>query len=58
MEKFLYVFDPEARDKLLCDGFTLLKSNDEDGIYIFANQNTETFDLADITFVRSNTLTF
>lgn len=58
MEKFLYVFDQEARDKLLGDGFTLMKSNDEDGVYIFANQDTATFDLADITFVRSNTLTF
>lgn len=58
MEKFLYVFDQEARDTLLKDGFTLLKSNEDEDVYIFANKDALTFDLADITFVKSNTLTF
>lgn len=58
MEKFLYVFDQEARDTLLKDGFTLLKSNEDEDVYIFANKDVLTFDLADITFVKSNTLTF
>nr|DAG45559.1 MAG TPA: hypothetical protein [Bacteriophage sp.] len=58
MEKFLYVFDKEARDTLLKDGFTLLKSNEDEDVYIFANKDVLTFDLADITFVKSNTLTF
>lgn len=58
MEKFLYVFSKSARDNLLAANYTLLKSDDQNEIYVFANQMDMTFALADISFVRSNTLTF
>lgn len=58
MEKFLYVFSKEARDRLLSANYTLLKSDEKNEVYVFANQMDMTFDLADISFIRSNTLTF
>ena len=58
MEKFLYVFNKEARDRLLEANYTLLKSDEKNETYVFANQMDMTFALADISFIRSNTLTF
>ena len=58
MEKFLYVFNMEARDRLLAANYTLLKSDEKNETYVFANQMDMTFALADISFIRSNTLTF
>lgn len=58
MEKFLYVFSKSARDSLLAANYTLLKSDEQNEVYVFANQMDMTFDLADISFIRSNTLTF
>ena len=58
MEKFLYVFNKEARDRLLSANYTLLKSDEKNEIYVFANQTDMTFALADISFIRSDTLTF
>lgn len=58
MEKFLYVFSKEARDRLLSANYTLLKSDEKNEVYVFANQMDMTFALADISFIRSNTLTF
>lgn len=58
MERFLYVFDKESRDKLISVGFELLKSDNKNDVYIFANRMDMAFELASISFVRSNTLTF
>ena len=58
MERFLYVFDKGSRDELLVAGFKLLKSDKKNDVYIFANRMDMAFELADISFVRSNTLTF
>ena len=58
MEKFLYVFSKEVRDRLLAANYTLLKSDEKNETYVFANQMDMTFALADISFIRSNTLTF
>lgn len=58
MEKFLYVFNKEARDRLLEANYTLLKSDEKNEIYVFANQMDMTFALADISYIRSNTLSF
>lgn len=58
MEKFLYVFSKEVRDRLLAANYTLLKSDEKNETYVFANQVDMTFDLANTSFVRSNTLTF
>lgn len=58
MEKFLYVFDKESRDELISVGFKLLKSDKKNDVYIFVNRMDMAFELADISFVRSDTLTF
>ena len=58
MEKFIYVFDKEARDKLLSAGLKLLKSDKKNEVYVFANQMDVAFALAGIAFVRTDTLTF
>lgn len=58
MEKFIYVFSKSARDTLLAANYTLLKSDEQNEVYVFANQMDMTFALADISFIRSNTLTF
>lgn len=58
MEKFIYVFSKSARDRLIAANYTLLKSDEQNEVYVFANQMEMTFDLADISFIRSNTLTF
>lgn len=58
MEKFLYVFSKDNRDLLIAAGYTLLKSDDKNDLYVFVNQANLIFDLADINFVRSNVLTF
>ena len=58
MEKFIYVFSKSARDSLLAANYTLLKSDEQNEVYVFANQMDMTFALADTSFIRSNTLTF
>ena len=58
MEKFIYVFSKSARDSLLAANYTLMKSDEQNEVYVFANQMDMTFALADISFIRSNTLTF
>lgn len=58
MEKFLYVFNKEARDRLLEANYTLLKSDEKNETYVFANQMDMTFALAGISYIRSNTLSF
>lgn len=58
MERFLYVFDKESRDELLVAGYKLLKSDKKNDIYVFANRMDMAFELTDISFVRSDTLTF
>ena len=58
MENFLYVFDKESRDELLSIGFRLLKSDNKNEVYVFANQMEMAFELSDVSFVRSDTLTF
>lgn len=58
MEKFIYVFSKEDRDALLCAGFSQLKNDENNDLFVFANQTNMNFDLLDIEFVRSNTLSF
>lgn len=58
MEKFLYVFSKDNRDLLIAAGYTLLKSDDKNDLYVFVNQANMTFDIVDMSFVRSDILTF
>ena len=57
-KKFLYVFDKEARDKLIASGFTLIASYEKKDTYVFANQTATKFDFSTITYLPSNKLTF
>ena len=58
--KFIYVFDTDARDKLLSANYHLLKSDEQQNIFAFENKETHTFaesDSEDFAFVLSDTLT-
>ena len=60
MGKFIYVFDPAARDTLAQAGFLLLKSDERNHMWRFAEDDTLHFDLerADFSMIRSDKLTF
>lgn len=58
MANFIYVFNEEARDKLLDMQFKMLKSDKNNHIYIFVNDGKGNFSIDDISYVLSNTLTF
>lgn len=60
MDKFIYVFDTAARDKLSNAGFLLLKSDERNSVYVFSNDSSLRFalDAVDVSFIMSDTLTF
>lgn len=62
MEKFIYVFGEMERDKLLEAGYQMLKEDKTQSLFIFLNKNQLEFSaddiLSDMTYVRTNTLTF
>ena len=60
MDKFIYVFDTAARDKLTQAGFLLLKKDEKNSMWVFAADAEIHFDLgaAEFSYLTSNTLTF
>ena len=59
--KFIYVFNMDARDKLLSENYRLLKADEQQSIFVFENKKERTFSANtadDFTFVLSDTLTF
>lgn len=54
---FIYVFKEKDRDKMLAYGYKLLKSDDQNNIYIFERSDAK-FEQLGVTFILSNTLTF
>lgn len=58
MEKFIYVFNKEARDALLAAGFELFKSDDGAGAYCFLNQPDQNFALRNVSYIATSVLTF
>lgn len=62
MEKFLYVFESDVRDFLIAKGYSLLKNDERNNVYIFANRLEAKFALddkfKDESVILSNTLTF
>ena len=58
MSKFIYLFNRDARDKLLSLGFTILKNNEKDNIFVFENSQTMNFSLSNEEFVFSDTISF
>lgn len=55
---FIYVFNAEDMEKMLAAGYSLMKADEKNNMYIFADNDGMSFDLSDMCFVRSNTLTF
>lgn len=55
---FIYVFDADAKNKLLEMQFMMLKSDDKNNVYIFVNDDNENFAVDDIPYMISDTLTF
>lgn len=62
MNKFIYVFSKEDKEKLIKRGFKLLKNDERNSIFIFALNMSDkfTFELFDDLgkYSLSNTLTF
>ena len=58
MSKFIYVFSEEDRDRLISQGYALIKSDVRQGTYVFENKDTMIFDLHSVKFVYSDTITF
>lgn len=56
--KFIYVFSKDDRDILLKTGFTLLKEDTRNSIYVFVKSNSLTFALTEVSYIESDTLTF
>ena len=55
---FIYVFSIEDKNKLLSLGYGLIKSDENQNIYVFDNVGKSKFSSNDMNFVLTNTLTF
>lgn len=58
MYKFIYVFTKETSDELVTQGFSLVKSDEKNKVYVFENNPKKQFTFSKKDFVFSNTLTF
>lgn len=58
MSNFIYVFDENGRDKLLAQKYEMLKCDEQRHIYVFLNQEQQTFAQDDFLYALSDTLTF
>lgn len=56
--KFIYVFDEEAKSKLLNAGYTLMKEDMDNSIYVFCCNGNMLFANEDISYIMSDTLSF
>lgn len=58
--KLIYVFSQEDKNVLEINGFTLLKQDEENNIYIFAYDDSlySKFSLENIDYYLSDSLTF
>lgn len=62
--KFIYVMNDKDKDTMLAMGYTLLKENKKNKVYVFANKDTAVFsdsldiDKANISYVLSDTIAF
>ena len=58
MRKFRYVFCRQDRDELLALGYQLLKEDDANRMYVFANREVQTFSTLKLPHLTTDTLTF
>ena len=56
--RFIYVFSPEDRDKLLELGYILLADSHDNKVFIFANKENMAFSDASIKHVVSDVVSF
>lgn len=56
MDKFIYVFNENAKNKLIDNGYFLLISDEHNSTYIFENKAEFCFALEDISYITSDTL--
>lgn len=54
---FVYIFTEEDRDKMLENGYRLIKSDNQNNIFIFENSDVR-YEQLGVTFILSNTLTY
>lgn len=57
MSKFIYVFCKDAADKLIANGYRLLKTDERNSLFVFENKPNLTFSL-DVSYILSDTITF
>lgn len=58
MNKFIYVFNEDAKKKLLEKNFTLLKSDARNNIYVFENKPEQRLNFSDMVYTLSDILTY
>lgn len=58
MPKFIYVYGKDARDKLASLHYQLLKSDEGNDIYVFAQEDRVDFEKMDLRYTLSDMLTF
>ena len=58
MNKFIYAFGDKARDVFLSHDYHLLKSDNQNKIYVFENKTEQCITFSNIDFTLSDTLTF
>lgn len=56
--RFIYVFDDDARDKLLSAGFSMLHADNTNHAYVFAANSKLSFSFEEISYVATDTLTY
>lgn len=58
MNRFIYVFDEDAKERLLAKKYTMLKSDIRNNIYVFENKPEQHFDFKDMVYTLSDVLTY
>lgn len=58
MPKFIYVYDKAARDRLNALKYQLLKSDEQNNVYVFVHDGRMDFEAADLSYILSDVLTF
>ena len=61
MDKFIYVFDIKDADILIKAGYSLLRRDEINNIYIFVNEDRVNFNFSenpDIKYTTNNVLSF
>ena len=57
MNNFIYVFSQDDKESLIKKGYTILKEDYLNNVFIFLNRNSFSFDKS-IEYVTSDVLTF